>query len=319
VRKIRNFYLSTHLRATSAPSNSTASPMASATDRPLKNPCPAGPLPGRLATTAPSTATPRVAPTEEFFAERGIDLADSFGVDFVDLAGKYRRYGPFAKVRRVGGLAGTKVAAGVKFKEVESRRNAERARLRAERDQLGATGPEGLADAWAMIEAMWADTVGRARELPEPVLHQQVNGEWSFVQTQRHLVLVTDCWLRRMVKGMAHPYHSWGLAGPWLTNPRRWGINPEADPTLDQVLDLRRERMDEVASVIASAHEEELERTCVAPAAPGHPHKDHTVLQCLHMVLKEEWQHHRYAVRDLAVLEVGPRQGLSSPSGAGRQ
>ena len=103
---------------------------------------------------------------------------------------------------------------------------------------------------------------------------------------------------------MAHPYHSWGLAGSWLTNPRHWGIDPEADPTLDQVLDLRRVRMDEVAEAIAGAHEAELERTCVAPAAPGHPHKDHTVLQCLHVVLKEEWQHHRYAVRDLAVLET---------------
>ncbi len=40
------------------------------------------------------------------------------------------------------------------------------------------------------------------------------------------------------------------------------------------------------------------------PASPGHPRKDHTVLQCLHVVLKEEWQHHRYAVRDLAVLEM---------------
>ena len=28
---------------------------------------------------------------------------------------------------------------------------------------------------------------------------------------------------------------------------------------------------------------------------------------CLHVVLNEEWQHHRYAVRDLAVLETQPR------------
>ena len=27
------------------------------------------------------------------------------------------------------------------------------------------------------------------------------------------------------------------------------------------------------------------------------------MLQCLHVVLKEEWRHHRYAVRDLEVLE----------------
>jgi DinB family protein len=178
---------------------------------------------------------------------------------------------------------------------VESR-NAERVRLRAERDKLRATDPEGLAEAWAMIEDIWTGTVARARELPEPVLHEQVGGEWSFVQTHRHLVLATDCWLRRMVKGIAHPYHPWGLGGSWLTSPRRWGIEPDADPSLDEVRD-----------VIASANTEELERNCVPPASPGHPRKDRTVLQCLHVVLKEEWQHHRYAIRDLEVLDKRPR------------
>jgi DinB superfamily len=180
------------------------------------------------------------------------------------------------------------------------RRNAGRAKLRA-------ADPAGLADAWAMIEDLWGGTVARARKLPEPVLHEQVDGEWSFVQTHRHLVLATDCWLRRMVKGIAHPYHPWGLGGSWLTNPRRWGIHPDADPSLGQVLDVRRERMDEVRDVIAGANAEELARSCVPPATPGHPRKDHTVLQCLHVVLKEEWQHHRYAVRDLEVLEQRPR------------
>ena len=185
-------------------------------------------------------------------------------------------------------------------------RKAERDKLRAERDKLRAADPEGLADAWAMIEDMWTGTAARARELPEPVLHEQVEGEWSFAQTHRHLVLATDCWLRRMVKGMARPYHPWGLGGSWLTSPRRWGIDPDADPSLDQVLDLRRERMGEVRDVIAGATAEELERNCFPPDSPGHPGKDHTVLQCLHVVLKEEWQHHRYAVRDLEVLEKRP-------------
>lgn len=185
-------------------------------------------------------------------------------------------------------------------------RNAERVRLRVERDRLRATDPAGLADAWAMIEGFWAATVARARNLPEPVLHERVDGEWSFVQTHRHLVLVTDCWLRRMVKGIVHPYHPWGLGGSWLTSPRRWGIDPEADPSLDEVLALRRERMDEVRDVIDSATEEELERNCVPPNSPGHPRKEHTVLHCLHVTLKEEWQHHRYAVRDLQALEERP-------------
>ena len=181
--------------------------------------------------------------------------------------------------------------------------SAERVRLRAERVKLKAIDPEGLSDAWAMIQDIWRGTIARVRQLPEPVLHEQVDGEWSFVQTHRHLVLATDCWLRRMVKGMAHPYHPWGLAGPWLTSPRRWGLDPDANPSLDQVLGLRRERMDEVRQVIAALTRTELERNCVAPDSPGHPRKDHTVLQCLRVILKEEWQHHRYAVRDLDVLE----------------
>jgi hypothetical protein len=81
------------------------------------------------------------------------------------------------------------------------RDDAERLKLRAERDKLTATDPEGLAVAWAMIEDTLGATAARARELPEPVLHGQVDGEWSFVQTHRHLVLATDCWLRPMMKG----------------------------------------------------------------------------------------------------------------------
>ncbi len=117
--------------------------------------------------------------------------------------------------------------------------------------------------------------------------------------THRHLVLATDCWLRPMMKGIPRPYHPWGLQGSWLTRPRRWGLDPHADPSLDQVLSLSRERMDEVREVIAGANAKELERDCVPTDSPGHPRKNHTVLQCLHVVLKEEWQHHRYAVRDL--------------------
>jgi len=153
---------------------------------------------------------------------------------------------------------------------VESR-NAERVRLRAERARLRASDPEGLADAWAMIEDLWSGTVARATELPESVLRERVDGEWSFVQTHRHLVLVTDCWLRRMVKGIARSYHPWGLGGSWLTSPRRWGIDPDADPPPGQVLELRRERMDEVRDVIAGATAAGLEQNCVPPDSPGHP------------------------------------------------
>lgn len=180
---------------------------------------------------------------------------------------------------------------------------AERARLFPELVQLQAADPQGLAEAWAMIEAKWQATVSRARELPEAALNDRVDDEWSFIETLRHLVLATDCWLRRMVKGIERPYHPWGLAGSWLSEPAAWGLETGANPSLDEVLEVRRARMDEVGHTIATLTAEELERVCVPPDGPGHPDREHTVLACLHVILNEEWEHHRYAVRDLEVLE----------------
>ena len=38
------------------------------------------------------------------------------------------------------------------------------------------------------------------------------------------------------------------------------------------------------------------------PHAPEHPE---TVLSCLHVILGEEWEHHRYAARDLDAIQAG--------------
>ena len=173
-----------------------------------------------------------------------------------------------------------------------------------ERAKLRAADSEGLADAWAMIEDVWQATLARARKLPEPMLYERVDDEWSFVETLRHLVLATDCWLRRMVKGMDRPYHPWGLAQPWLADPESWGIDPEASPSLKEVLKLRRERMDEVGQSIDAVTATELERICVPPDSPGQPTRDHTVRACIHVILNEEWEHNCYAKRDLDILDT---------------
>ena len=53
--------------------------------------------------------------------------------------------------------------------------------------------------AWDAIETQWEATLDRARLLPEAKLHEQVNGEWSFVETQRHLLMAGDAWLGNAV------------------------------------------------------------------------------------------------------------------------
>jgi hypothetical protein len=181
---------------------------------------------------------------------------------------------------------------------------AELERLFPERAKLRATEPDELAEAWAMIEDIWQATNDRARALPQQSLFDRVDDEWSYVETLRHLILATDCWLRRMIKGIERPYHPWGLAGSWLSDPAAWGLEPAANPSADEVLGVRRERMEEVKQAITAVTPQELERVCDPPATPGHPNDPHSVLACLHVILEEEWEHNRYAVRDLMALEA---------------
>ena len=181
---------------------------------------------------------------------------------------------------------------------------AELDRLYPERVLLRATKPRELAEAWDMIERTWQVTVVRARELPPQYLLERVDDEWSFIETIRHLVMATDIWLRRMIKGIERPYHPWGLAGSWLRDPAAWGLDLSATPSLDDIVAVRYERMDEVRRTIAATTTEGLERVCVPPAGPGHPTEPHSVLECLHVILNEEWEHGRYATLDLEALEA---------------
>lgn len=173
-----------------------------------------------------------------------------------------------------------------------------------ERAKLRAVDPRGLLEAWAMIEDVWIATVARARALPEPVVYVRVEDDWSFVETLRHLIMATDAWLFRMVRHVPRPYHPWGLAGSFLPDPASLGLDYEATPSLDEVLAVRRECMDAVKETMATLTSDELERVCVPPETPGHPTEACSVLQCLHVILDEEWEHSRYANRDLAVLEA---------------
>src|SRR5688572_25302523 len=76
---------------------------------------------------------------------------------------------------------------------------AEMERRHPERAQLTATDPDGVRAAWSMVEEMWAATVERARGFPEAMLRQRVDEEWSFIETLRHLIFVTDGWVLRTV------------------------------------------------------------------------------------------------------------------------
>src|SRR5262245_15404985 len=76
---------------------------------------------------------------------------------------------------------------------------------------------EGFQEAWEVLERLWVGTVEKARALPAEALHERVNGEWSFIDTLRHLDFATAAWIGRVVLGNPSPWHPLDL--PWEEAP----------------------------------------------------------------------------------------------------
>lgn len=161
----------------------------------------------------------------------------------------------------------------------------------------------GFRAAWDLLESLWAGTVDRARALPPDLLHERVDGEWSFVQTLRHLVYATDIWVRRPILGDPLPWHPLSLPFDGLPQDPAVPCDPDARPDLDEVLALRADRRAAVRAVIEGLTEESLADSTEPVEGPGYPGPGRfPVAECLRTVLNEEWQHRLYAERDLDVL-----------------
>jgi hypothetical protein len=161
---------------------------------------------------------------------------------------------------------------------------------------------DGHRAVWPLLEQQWAGTIDRARALPEELLHERVDGEWSFIQTLRHLVFVHDAWLRRAVLGETD-YDPLGLPSDEMPDIEGVPRDSEARPTLDHVLTLRARRC-EIARQFFDELTDELLGSETTVTGPGYPEPGtYAVSRCLHAVLDDEWWHRRFAERDLAVLE----------------
>ena len=159
---------------------------------------------------------------------------------------------------------------------------------------------------WATLEQLWSEAVERARRLPESARQERVDGEWSFVETMRHLVFATDAWVSRTVLDEEMPYHPLGCAHSDfpISDSIAIGLDIDAHPSFDEVMRVRGERMAAVRSALDGLHEDDLVRLCERAPTPDFPDERHTVRACLKTVMHEECEHHRYAVRDLAVLDA---------------
>jgi hypothetical protein len=183
--------------------------------------------------------------------------------------------------------------------------NAELDRRYPDRAMMRPVDPAGFREAWNIVERLWGGTVERARHLPPKLLHESVDGEWSFIETLRHLAFATDSWIRRAILGDPSPWDPLDL--PWDEMPDTPGVprDRQVRPSLDAVLELRRDRMSTVRQVIEGLTDESLDGHTEPVEGPGWPEpRSYPVRECLLVILNEEWEHRLYAERDLNALET---------------
>jgi len=202
----------------------------------------------------------------------------------------------------IDGLVSNLVVNGV---EVGSYVEAELDRRHPVRLLIRSADPDDLRRAHQRLLADWGTTVERLGEMPDGSEYQRFGGEWSAVQTLRHLVFVHDSWFRRCCLGSARPFTAIGLAPPFVPDQAAQGLDEGADPSLDEVLAVRNEQAVELEHWLATVTADKLSAAAPVPAESGWPPyaRGKSVLQCLHVVLKEEWAHHGFCVRDLGLLE----------------
>lgn len=174
--------------------------------------------------------------------------------------------------------------------------SAELARIDPQRALMEPTDPEGMRAAWSAVSALWDATIERAQQLPEETLHTSVDGEFSFVQTLRHLVFATDKWFTAPILGSEFDPiglpNTGSLHFPWP------GIDRESDPSFADTLAVRRDRGERFAKYLGDLEPADLVQTRAVLENGNAP-----VQACLHVVFEEEMAHHGYATRDLAALE----------------
>jgi len=170
------------------------------------------------------------------------------------------------------------------------------------RAERRAGDPDGLRAAWAVLERTWAATLERVAAMPAGTVDVSVGGEWSFAQTLRHLVMATDAWLGRSILGIGQPFHPIGQPNAeYETDGNDMSVFTTVTPSYAEVLEVRAGHVAMVRDFLATVTSEELGEARKNPWDPEH---QETVLSCLHVILKEEWDHHRYAVRDLEAIEA---------------
>ncbi len=163
------------------------------------------------------------------------------------------------------------------------------------RDMTEPSTADQVRQSLAGLTTTWDELIAEVSALPRSLISASVSGEWSFVQTLRHLLFVGDKW----ILGPLSDRH-WSPLG--LPNSGSVGfdwpdIDPTADPSIEEVLDQRDEQATVLSALAAGLDDERLSDS-VTVLENGSA----TVRDCWHTLFEELFEHLRYVRRDLAEI-----------------
>ena len=96
--------------------------------------------------------------------------------------------------------------------------------------------------------------------MPAGTVDVSVDGEWSFAQTLRHLVLATDTWLGKAILRLDQPFHPLGqLDAGTAGDGTDLTVFTTETPTYAEVLDARAGRVAMVRDLLAGVTVDELD------------------------------------------------------------
>ena len=164
------------------------------------------------------------------------------------------------------------------------------------RNQLSPQTAEGMRSTWSALCAEWDLLFGRLHSMDPHVPTASVNGEWSLRDTLRHLLFAMDKWFTLPILG-AQQFSSLALPNTGSQGLEWPGVNPDADPSFTEVLAART-----ITNQVFTEYLAALELSALPESTEISENGSVPATMCFHVVFEEEFEHLRYALRDLALI-----------------